>query len=213
MPPTESPPADPAADPRRFAPAAERNREPLAEVLGRVFVAPGTVLELASGTGQHAAYFGEKWPHLRWQPTDLDEDNFASITAWTEGLQNVAPPVSLDARSDDWNVGLAAVDYLLAVNLIHIAPVEATRGLLAGAGRCLRVGGKLALYGPFVVAGEALVASNVAFDESLRSRDPRWGIRSLDEVAATARTHGLSLVETVRMPANNLTVIFEKQAT
>jgi SAM-dependent methyltransferase len=199
------------ADLRRFAPATDRNREPLAEVLERVWRRPASVLELASGTGQHAAYFAEKWPDLRWQPTDGVADQLPSIRAWTAGLANVAPPVVLDARSEAWNV--SEVDYVLAVNLIHIAPREALFGLLAGAGRALRPGGKLVLYGPFRLADAPLAPSNVAFDESLRARDPRWGIRSLEEVTAAAAGHGLTRTEAVPMPANNLTVVFERQST
>lgn len=203
-------------DPRRFAPATERNREPIAEVLAQdsALATPGDVLELACGTGQHAAYFGAKWPHLRWRPTDRTDEDFASVRAWTAGLSNVSEPALLDACADRWSVDTddGQVDVVVAINMIHIAPIEAMHGLLAGAGRILRAGprSRLVMYGPYRVTGEPLAPSNVAFDESLRTRDARWGIRALDEVVEVAAKHGLHLRATHRMPANNLTVLFER---
>lgn len=195
-----------AKDERAYSGACERNRGPILEVLSRVLPAPGDVLELASGTGQHAAHFAASLPALRWQPSDRTDDGFASIRAWTHGLANVAAPLVLDVEREPWPV--AHVDAMFCANLTHIAPWSATLGLLRGAGRHLAPGGVLVVYGPFRIAGELFAPSNAAFDADLRARDPAWGVRSLEDVVAAARKQGLALVERVAMPANNQCLVF-----
>lgn len=194
---------------RRHAPATLRNREPLLAVLRRVLPSAGTVLEIASGSGEHARFFADALPALVWQPTDLDPAARASVAAWCDGMANVRPPLALDARLPDaWPV--SAADAILCVNMIHIAPWAAGEGLLAGAGRLLHAGAPLVLYGPYRVGGAHTAPSNAAFDAGLRAQDPAWGVRDLDVVLATAATHGLRHEETVAMPANNLTVVLRR---
>lgn len=189
------------------APAPWRNRAPILAVLERVLPARGLVLEIASGTGQHAGFFAPRLAPRRWQPSDLDTGLFDSIQAWTDATDCLAPIV-LDARAETWPLDHA--DAIVCINMIHIAPPEACSGLLVGAARLLPPGGPLYLYGPFKRAGAHTAPSNQRFDESLRARDPRWGIRDLDIFAAEADRHGLALDEIVGMPANNLSVIFRK---
>lgn len=191
-------------------PATARNRDPLLDVLRPRLPPSGTVLEVASGSGEHAVCFGAALPTLRWQPSDPDPQCLASIAAWIEheGLDNVAPPVALDAAAWPWPVTRA--DAVLCVNMIHIAPWEAAQGLLAGAAQLLPPGGPLVLYGPFVVDGHT-APSNREFDASLRGRDPRWGVRELRDVEREAGRHGLVLDEQVAMPANNLTVVLRRR--
>ena len=198
-------------DARRFAPATARNREPILAVLRRVLPASGTVLEIASGTGEHAAHFAPHFPALTWQPSDADADNLASIAAWAaaSGAANIRPPILLDVTAPDWGVeGVAAI---LAVNMIHIAPWAAAEALMAGAGRRLPPGAPLYLYGPYKRGGQHTAPSNAAFDADLRRRDPAWGVRDLDDVARLALQSGLDLAEVVAMPANNLSVIFRRR--
>lgn len=198
-------------DARRFAPATARNREPILAVLRRVLPASGTVLEIASGTGEHAAHFAPHFPALTWQPSDADADNLASIAAWAaaSGAANIRPPILLDVTAPDWGVeGVAAI---LAVNMIHIAPWAAAEALMAGAGRRLPPGAPLYLYGPYKRGGQHTAPSNAAFDADLRRRDPAWGVRDLDDVARLAERSGLDLAEVVAMPANNLSVIFRRR--
>ncbi|HYD99712.1 MAG TPA: DUF938 domain-containing protein [Alphaproteobacteria bacterium] len=191
---------------RLHAPATLRNRAPILEALRGILPASGTVLELASGTGEHAAHFAAALPHLTWQPSDPDPVNRASIAAWAE-VPNQRPPLDIDATQGDWPDSPVAAIY--CANMIHIAPWAACLGLLAGAGRGLVPGGPLILYGPFRVAGR-MVESNVAFDRSLRGRDPAWGVRDLERVAEAARPHGLALERTFEMPANNLIVVLRR---
>lgn len=206
-------PIDPQA--RLHAPATERNRDPILAVLRRVLPRPEPgrarplVLEVASGTGQHAAWFASALEDLDWQPSDPDPANRASIAAWTTGIPNIRPPAVLDATAARWPVEEA--DAVLCVNMIHIAPWEACLGLLAGAARLLGSGRPLVLYGPYRRGGRHTAASNEAFDADLRRRDPAWGVRDLDEVAAVAATAGFGLDEVVEMPANNLTVVFRRR--
>jgi SAM-dependent methyltransferase len=196
---------------QRHAPATLRNREPLLAVLARLFGRPGLVLEIASGTGEHAAFFAGQLPHLVWQPTDYDTENLPSIAAWTDeaASTNVRPPLRLDASAEDWPVKQA--DYLLCVNMIHIAPREAMLGLVAGAARVLGEGAAFVLYGPYRENGAHTAPSNASFDESLRARDPRWGVRDLEELLSLADEAGFAHEETVRMPANNLTVVLRRR--
>lgn len=197
-------------DDRRHAPATGRNREPIADMLRQVLPPSGLVLEIASGTGEHAVHFARRFPDLTWQPSDPDPACRQSIVAWTaaEGAANVMPPLDLDAASDAWPIEHA--DAMVCINMIHISPWAATEGLMRGAGRILPAGALLYLYGPYRIAGQPLEPSNEDFDRDLRRRNPAWGLRELGEVAACALQHGLRLEDTVRMPANNLSVIFRK---
>lgn len=198
---------------KRIAAAADRNKPFIAQVLSTVLPPSGLVLEVASGTGQHAAFFAERFPHLSFQPTDFDAEARASIAAWVEeaALPNLRPPLALDATQPaTWP--LATADAVLCVNMIHIAPWAACLGLLDGAARVLPPGGPLILYGPFHVDHRPTAPSNADFDASLRSRDPSWGVRDLGDVADAARARGLELEQAVDMPANNKTVILRRRA-
>lgn len=195
----------------RSAPAAARNREPILRVLREVLPRPARVLEIASGTGEHAVWFSGALPEVTWQPTDHDPDALQSIAAWRDlsGPPNLLPPLRLDAAADTWPVDQA--DAVIAINMIHIAPWAVTTGLIAGAARVLTQSGLLFLYGPFREGGVHTTASNAAFDASLRARDPSWGIRDLDDIAALAGQHGFTPPEQIAMPANNLSVVFRRR--
>ncbi len=195
-------------DPRKFAPATERNRAPILEVLRRVLPATGLVLEVASGTGEHCAFFAAALPGLEWQPTDPEAEGRASIDAWCARLANVRPALALDAAAEAWPVPRA--DALLCINMIHIAPWEATVGLMRGAGRVLAADAPLVLYGPYRRDGVPTAESNEEFDRSLRARDAEWGLRRLQEVAAEAARNGFGAPQLVEMPANNLILVFRK---
>ena len=192
------------------APAAERNRKPILDVIARVLPASGTVLEIASGTGQHVAFFAKALPALVWQPTEIDPHTFGSITAWAEAAHasSVRPPLRLDAADEVWPID--PVDVIFNANMIHVAPWDVCLGLVRGAGRCLKPGGLLILYGPFRIGGRHTAPSNAAFDVDLRARDPSWGIRDLEAVVEAASVHGLVPIAEVPMPANNQTVIFKR---
>jgi SAM-dependent methyltransferase len=192
------------------APAAERNKDPILDVLRRVLPPRGVVLEVASGTGQHAVHMAVALPGLVWQPSDPDPDARASISAWIEetGAANVLPPLALDVRSVPWPI--AEADAVVCINMIHIAPWTAAEHLVAGAGRILGPGAPLVLYGPYRRNGRHTAASNDAFDADLRRRNPDWGVRDLEAVAALAAENGLALDEVVEMPANNLTVVLRR---
>ena len=195
----------------RTAPAAARNREPILLVLRDYLPRPALVLEIASGTGEHAAWFSSAIPELTWQPTDHDPEALRSIAAWRDitGVPNLLPPLHLDAASQTWPV--AHADVVVAINMVHIAPWTATRGLIAGAGRVLSKGGLLFLYGPFREGGMHTAASNAAFDADLRARNSSWGIRDLDEIVVLAEQHRLTGLERIAMPANNLSVVFRRR--
>ncbi len=182
------------------------------DVLKNVLPTSGTVLEIASGTGQHVVHFAANLPALTFQPSDIDETYQASVRAYRDGagLDNVMAPITLDVTAPNWPLDRA--DAVICSNMIHIAPWDACLGLLAGAGRILLEGGILYMYGPYKIGGKHTAPSNESFDASLRSRDPRWGIRNLDDVALEARRQGLHLIKTVAMPANNLSVIYRKTA-
>ena len=197
---------------QRKAPAVERNREPILAVLRTLLPPTGVVVELASGTGEHSVYFARHLPMLDWQPSDPSPDARALIAAWAAeaGLANLRPPLAIDAAAADWPVDRA--DALLCINMIHISPWAATEGLMRGAGRILGDGAPLYLYGPFRRAGQPTAPSNEAFDADLRGRDPSWGLRDLDTVAACAASHGFDLDRVTQMPANNLSVVFRKHA-
>lgn len=199
---------------RRHAPATQRNREPLLAVLREALPPDGTVLEIASGTGEHAAFLAPRLAPRFWLPSDIDPTALASIAAWRAlyPCEQLFAPIELDVLAPAWppegRPPLPAISAILAVNLIHIAPWPACLGLLTGAARILPPEGVLALYGPFMREGQPTVASNAAFDASLRRQNPGWGVRDLGEVALAAESFGLKLVDVVEMPANNLTVIF-----
>lgn len=198
------------SDTRRFSPSTARNRDPILAVLRRVLPPRGLVLEIASGTGEHAVHFAGSLPARTWQPSDVDPDARVSIAAWRDqaALPNLRPVLALDVTAEPWPV--AHVDAIVCINMIHIAPWAATEALLSGAGRHLSAGGVLFLYGPFRRDGRHTAPSNAAFDDDLRRRDPAWGVRDLEEVAALARRNGLDLKEIVAMPANNLSVVFKR---
>jgi len=189
------------------APAVARNRDPILAVLRRVLPARG-VLEIASGTGEHAVHFAAALPNLTWQPTDCDPDALRSISAHRAAAQlpNLLAPLALKVTASTWPVTHA--DAVVCINMIHIAPWAAAEGLMAGAGRLLAPGGVLYLYGPFKEHGEHTAPSNAAFDASLRAHDPDWGVRDTGDVAELARRHGFDLVERVAMPANNFSLVF-----
>lgn len=191
-------------------PAPERNKQPILEVLARVAPSAGKLLEIASGTGQHAAHFAAALPSLLYQPTDLDDANLASIEAWRKdaALSNLLTPLRLDVSDDAWPVD--QVEVLYNANLVHIAPWECAVGLFRGAARHLAPGGVMLLYGPFRIGGAHTAPSNQSFDEDLQRRDPRFGVRALEAVVALADERGLALEERVEMPANNQSLIFRR---
>lgn len=200
----------PFFDNRRYAAATQRNREPILEVLSRVLPPGARVLEIASGTGEHVVFFAAALPQTHWQPTDLGDECLDSIAAWRDSVAaaNVAPPVRLDVTAEAWPIG--TFDAIFSANLVHIAPWQACRGLMRGAGRHLQRGGVLVLYGPFRIGGEHTAPSNEAFDADLRMRDPAWGVRDLEAVVAEAEANGLLFEQRVAMPANNQTLVFRK---
>ncbi|CAN1513062.1 AdoMet_MTases domain containing protein [Caulobacteraceae bacterium] len=193
------------------SPSSARNREPLLAVLRRWLPASGTVLEVASGLGEHAAWFAEALPGITWQPTDRNEEALDMLRARRDqaGLANLAPPLVLNAAEPDgWPLDRA--DAIVCINMVHISPWAATQGLMVGAARVLPVGGALILYGPYIEDGVETAPSNLAFDADLKRRDPAWGLRDLADVAALAAEHGLSLAGRVAMPANNLCLLFRR---
>ena len=195
---------------KRHAPATARNGGPLGDVLARELPETGLVLEVASGTGEHALLFAGRFPALEWQPSDAEADALASIGAWRaeNGPPNLLPPLVLDAASSEWPI--AAADAMLCVNMIHIAPWAATEGLFAGAARLLGPGAPLTLYGPFIEPGLETAPSNLAFDADLRQRDAGWGLRQLADVDALGSARGFARTTRHPMPANNLTVVYRR---
>ena len=197
-------------DPRLDYPASQRNRDALLEVLGRVLEGEAHVLEVASGSGQHARAFVDALQTLRWQPSSYEARERASIDAWASGHARIAAALDLDVRADPWPVASGAFDALFCANMVHIAPWSCTEGLFRGAAHALHDEAPLLLYGPFDVPWQPLAPSNRAFDASLRSRDPSWGVRDLVDVEAVASRHGFALDATHMMPANNLTLVFRR---
>jgi hypothetical protein len=193
------------------APAVARNRDAILAVLKRVLPASGLLLEIASGSGEHAAYFAGALPHLTWQPSDPDAAARASIAAHARAarLSNLLPVIAIDASAPPWPV--ARADALLAVNMIHIVPWAATLGLMQGAGAILPPGAPLVLYGPYIEADTPTAPSNLAFDADLKRRDPVWGLRDRAAVVAAAEANGFRLAERVAMPANNLILVFRRE--
>ena len=197
-------------DRRRFAPAAARNREAIRQALQNEWPTQGEVLEIASGSGEHAVFLARHAPHLRFQPSDPDPEARDSIEAWRvhEGLDSVAPPLSIDVRKFDWADSISQFEAFLCINMVHIAPWSASEGLFKGSETALAPTGLLYLYGPFQRGGHHTAESNAAFDESLRERNPEWGVRHLEAVEALANQSGLTLQKVIEMPANNLSLIF-----
>jgi len=197
-------------DRRLEYPATARNRDAILDVLRGVLPASGLVLEIASGSGEHVMHFARAFPDLTFQPSDPEDAALQSIAAWTQdsSLANIRPPVVLDATLAQWPVN--AADAILCINMIHIAPWRASEGLFRGAAGLLGAGAPLYLYGPYRRADVMTAPSNEAFDESLKSRNPEWGLRDLETVAALARDNGFSGPEVTEMPANNLSVVFRR---
>jgi len=191
-----------------YSAPAERNTAPIIEVLDRVLPARGTVLEIASGTGQHVLAFAAHFPALQWQPSDVDPELRASVEQRIADASpaNVAVPITLDVTQQPWPVRRA--DAVICINMMHIAPWAATEGLFAGASDIVPAGGIVVTYGPYMRSGAHTAPSNAAFDASLRDRNPAWGVRDLDDVVRVATAHGFTLDEVVAMPANNFSVVF-----
>jgi hypothetical protein len=196
---------------RRSAPAALRNREPIAEMLRDWLPERGLVLEIASGTGEHVIYFAERFPNLDWQPSDIHSDALASIAAWRQesALPNVRAPLSLNAAESAWEIDHA--DAVLSINMVHISPWGSALGLLEGAGRLLESGAPLILYGPWLKDDIATAASNLDFDDDLKRRNPDWGLRRVEDFAVEAQKRGFRFVEVKPMPANNLMLLFRRR--
>jgi hypothetical protein len=195
---------------KQYAPAAARNRDAIAEVLGAVLPDSGLVLEVASGTGEHAVHFARLFPHLEWQPSDPETAARDSIESWRveEGVANLRAPLALDVEEREWPI--ASADAVLCINMIHISPWEAAEGLFAGAARIVPPGAPLVLYGPYFEEGVATAESNLAFDASLRARNPAWGIRRIEDVDEVAVGNGFARVARAGMPANNLTLVYRR---
>ena len=200
--------AEDTGDVRKHAPATLRNREAIAGVLMDVLPVAGLVLEIASGSGEHVAHFARELCGHDWQPSDPEPTALASIASWTHGLRNVRPPIRIDAADADW--GIAHADAVLCINMAHISPWSASVGLMAGAGRILEKDSPLVIYGPFRRHGIPTAPSNEAFDESLRSRDPAWGLRYVDDMTRAAVAYGLTFARLIEMPANNLVLVYRR---
>jgi len=200
------------SDPRLYHAHVTRNRGPILDVLKRVLPPAGLVIEIASGSGEHAVFFAKALAGMSWQPTDIDAGALASIAAHraATGAANLLAPLRLDTTAEPWPV--AHADAVVCNNMIHISPWAVTEALIRGAARILPTGGILYLYGPYKIDGRHTAPSNEDFHASLRARNPAWGIRDLGEVTDLAARHGFALVETVPMPANNLSVIFRRGA-
>ena len=198
-------------DPRRHSPAAERNRGPILAELLRLLPAQGAMLEIAAGTGQHAAHFAAALPGWRWLPSDGDARSMASIGAWCAAIANVLPPLHVDVLAAPWPGVPANIDAMFCANLLHISRWATTPALMQGAARHLARQGLLLLYGPYRVEGETTAPSNEAFDADLRARNPAWGLRTLAAVVQEAAAVGLHLRERVAMPANNLLLVFARR--
>lgn len=200
-------------DQRLFAPAAARNRGPILDILRAVLPPQGLALEIASGSGEHVIHFAAHFPELTFLPSDPDAEARGSIAAWISaaGVANVLAPLALDAAAPSWPV--ARADAILCINMVHISPWAATVGLFAGARKVLPAGAPLFLYGPYKRHGAHTAPSNATFDESLRARNAGWGVRDLEAVAALAAEEGFGELQTIEMPANNLSLIFRRRAT
>lgn len=189
---------------RRHSPAAERNGPPILAALQRLLPPAGLLLEIASGTGQHAAFCSAGLAGWQWQPSDVQAEALPSIAAWCEGLERIRPPIVLDVLDATWPSAPPQVDAIYCANMIHIAPWACTTALMQGAARHLAPAGLLITYGPYLVDGQPTAPSNLAFDADLRARNPAWGVRRLADVAGEAAKAGLCLREAMAMPANNM---------
>lgn len=207
-------------DGRQYAPAAQRNKDFVLAELKNHMPKHGTVLEIASGTGEQAVYFTPQLPNISWLPSDYEDNKLVSITAWLkhQPCARVLPPIKIDTSANTWvceeadfKTKIEPISAIVCINMIHIAPWAAGLGLLAGAGRILQSGGVLFFYGPFMKGGEHTAPSNLAFDQRLKERDASWGLRDIDDVEKVANSHGLILINTIEMPANNFVLVFEKQ--
>ncbi|MBL8544668.1 MAG: DUF938 domain-containing protein [Hyphomonadaceae bacterium] len=196
---------------RQQSPSTARNREPILDALRSLLPSEARVLELASGTGEHAVFFAGAMPGWSWQPSDPDAAARASIEAWRQeaAIANLLPPIEIDARALEWGVA-GPFDAIVAINMIHISPWEATLGLMAGAGRLLAPGGVLYTYGAYKRGGAHTAPSNEAFEQWLKGRDPAFGVRDLEAVEAAANAQGLKLRDVIAMPANNFSLAFER---
>ncbi|MGE5953682.1 MAG: DUF938 domain-containing protein [Qipengyuania vulgaris] len=195
---------------KRTAPAAARNSAPIADVLALELPASGTVLEVASGTGEHAVFMARRFPDIVWQPTDPDPEALGSIAGWAEeaGLTNLKLPLELDARSPDWPI--ARADAVVCINMVHISPWATSEGLFGGTARVLDTGAPLILYGPYTEDDVETAPSNLAFDESLKARNPEWGIRNIAAMDDLAARTGFTRTARHAMPANNLTLVYRR---
>ncbi len=200
-------PSDGGSDAKRHAPATLRNRDAIAAVLAEWLPAAGTVLEVASGSGEHIVHFAATFPALDWQPSDPDPAGLVSIAAWCAdaGLVNIAPPLALDASTGEWPI--AHADAMLCINMVHISEWAATVGLFTQGAKILQKGAPLILYGPYFRKDHPTAPSNLAFDESLRARNLEWGVRWLEDVGELAESEGFALDEVRVMPANNLMLL------
>ena len=202
-----------------FSPAAERNKQPILEVLRKVLPASGSALEIASGTGQHVAWFAAGLPLWTWQPSDAHPGGFDSIAAWArqQGVSNVRPPLRLDVLAARW-LAIddarfdARFDAIYYANMLHISPWATCPALMHGSARHLAPGGRLITYGPYLESGVPTSPGNLAFDDSLRAQDAAWGIRPLEDVKREAARAGLQLSERYALPANNLLLVWTRQA-
>lgn len=201
-------PSDGGSDAKRHAPATLRNRDAIAAVLAEWLPATGTVLEVASGSGEHIVHFAATFPALDWQPSDPDPAGLVSIAAWCgeAGLAKIAPPLALDASAGEWPIEYA--DAILCINMVHISEWAATVGLFIGSAKLLHKGAPLILYGPYFRKDHPTAPSNLAFDESLRARNAEWGIRWLEDATELAEAKGFALAEAREMPANNLMLLY-----
>ena len=203
-------------DDRQFSPSSQRNGPHILKILKGVLPKEGTVLEVGGGTGEHTVLFAPAFPGLQWLPTDPADDKLESIKAWikVKPLPNLLPPQAIDAAAPRWPVEDQAITppiaAIVCINMIHVSPWQAGLGLLAAAGRILPSGGILYLYGAYKVDGKYTAPSNKDFDEMLKKTDPEWGLRELRDVEKEANKHGLYLIDEIDMPANNLSVVFQK---
>jgi hypothetical protein len=193
-----------------YSPAADRNKQAILEVLLRVLPEYGRALEIASGTGQHVAWFASGLPGWAWQPSDAQPDGFASINAWAaeQGVRNVHAPVVIDVMAPHWLPGLQQFGLIYCANMLHIAPWATCAALMHGSAQYLAPGGQLITYGPYFEDDVPTSPGNLAFDESLRERNPAWGIRRIEDVKSQAAKAGLQLLERHAMPANNLLLVW-----